>query len=60
MFAHLTEVMTAVEKAAGHVCKSEPPKPESRVESVTSICAPLPTIAEKMVDRVAGRVYKSE
>ena len=50
MFAHLTQVMNAVEKAAGRVYKSEPSKPKSRTESVRSIFALHPTIP-KAVDR---------
>jgi len=50
MFAHLTQVMNAVEKAAGRVYKSEPSKPESRMESMTSIFALHPTIPNR-VDR---------
>ena len=50
MFAHLTQVMSAVEKAAGGVYKSGSPKPESHVESGTSIFTLHPTMPKKALD----------
>ena len=50
MFAHLTQVMNAVERAGGHTYKSQPSKPESHVESVTSIFPSPPTMPKKVTD----------
>jgi hypothetical protein len=55
MFAHLTQVMSAVERAGGRAYKGGPPKPESHVESVTSIFPSHPTITKKVV--VDSRSY---